>query len=126
MATLEVLRKMGLGISVDDFGTGHSSLSYLKRLPIDKFKIDRSFVKELPGSASDTAIVQAVVQMAHALGLHVVAEGVETEEQRALLQRLGCDHAQGYLFSRPLPADRLAASLLPDGEEGEPEAAVPA
>lgn len=129
MASLDVVRKMGLGIAVDDFGTGHSSLSYLKRLPIDKFKIDRSFVKELPGSASDTAIVQAVVQMAHALGLHVVAEGVETEEQRALLQRLGCDHAQGYLFSRPVTAERLAALLQAGSEEmgdGEPVCALQA
>lgn len=130
MAALDVVRKMGLSISVDDFGTGHSSLSYLKRLPIDRFKIDRSFVRELPGSTSDAAIVQAVVQMAHALGLGVVAEGVETEEQRALLQQLGCDHAQGYLFSRPVSAERLAALLGATGQGaakgGMPLNALPA
>lgn len=109
-ANLEVLgavRRRGMTVAIDDFGTGLSSLSYLKRLPIDKFKIDRSFVRELPHQAGDVAIVTAVVSMARALGLDVVAEGVETDAQRELLTRVGCAHAQGYLFGRPVPAEAL-------------------
>ncbi|MED5618855.1 putative bifunctional diguanylate cyclase/phosphodiesterase [Ideonella sp. BN130291] len=105
--TLTALRDMGVRIAIDDFGTGLSSLAYLKRLPIDKFKVDRSFVRELPEAAGDAAIVTAVVSMAHALGLQVVAEGVETPAQREFLARLGCNHAQGFLFGKPAPADQL-------------------
>lgn len=112
---LSSLRERGMAVAVDDFGTGLSSLAYLKRLPIDKFKIDRSFVKELPHEAGDAAIVTAVVSMARALGLQVVAEGVENEAQRELLTRLGCDHGQGYLFSRPVPAAQLQALLPKSG-----------
>jgi diguanylate cyclase len=108
---LSALRECGMAIAVDDFGTGLSSLAYLKRLPIDKFKIDRSFVKELPHQGDDVAIVTAVISMASALGLQVVAEGVETDAQRELLTRLGCDHGQGYFFSRPVPAAQLQAML---------------
>lgn len=111
LEVLGALRSRGMTIAVDDFGTGQSSLAYLKRLPIDKFKIDRSFVRELPHEAGDVAIVTAVVSMARALGLQVVAEGVESEAQRDLLRRLGCDHAQGFLFSRPVPADKLQRML---------------
>ncbi len=110
--TLSALRDKGMRIAVDDFGTGLSSLAYLKRLPIDKFKIDRSFVHELPDAAGDVAIVTAIISMARALGLHVIAEGVETEAQRELLTRLGCEYAQGFLFSRPVPPERLTELLM--------------
>ena len=102
---LDRLRKMGVGISIDDFGTGYSSLSYLKRLPADTIKVDKSFVKGLGEDVGDTVIVRMVVEVAHTLGMEVVAEGVETEEQAALLAELGCDLAQGYLFSKPLPPE---------------------
>jgi diguanylate cyclase (GGDEF)-like protein len=104
---LERLREMGVGISIDDFGTGYSSLSYLKRLPADALKIDRSFVAGLGEDAEDTAIVGMVVNLAHTLGMEVVAEGVETTEQAALLKEMGCDLAQGFLFSKPLPPEEV-------------------
>lgn len=114
LRTLGELRDLGVGIAIDDFGTGLSSLAYLKRLPITKLKIDRSFVRDLPSDRSDTAIISAAVSMARALGLRVVAEGVETEQQRAAVCALGCDLAQGYLYARPLPVEEFelwAASL---------------
>jgi diguanylate cyclase (GGDEF)-like protein len=104
---LSSLRELGMQISIDDFGTGLSSLAYLKRLPIDKLKIDRSFIKDLPDSAEDVAIVSAILSMASALGLQVVAEGIETEPQRRLLSQLGGDHGQGYLFSRPVAHEQI-------------------
>jgi EAL domain-containing protein (putative c-di-GMP-specific phosphodiesterase class I) len=101
---------LGVGAALDDFGTGYSSLSYLTRFKIDELKIDRSFVRTLaPGR--DAPIVAAIVSMAHALGLLVVAEGIETQEQAAEARRLGCDRGQGYFLSRPLESDAVAALL---------------
>lgn len=100
---LQELKGLGVGLGIDDFGTGYSSMAYLKRFPLDVLKIDRSFVNSLGSSAEDRAIVSATITLAHALGLRVVAEGIETEEQLTELQRLGCDVAQGFFFSRPVP-----------------------
>jgi diguanylate cyclase (GGDEF)-like protein len=105
---LDRVRQMGIAISLDDFGTGYSSLSYLKRLPIDTLKIDRAFVRDVLSCTADQAIAAAIVDLAHALGLHVVAEGIETDDQLAFMRRLGCDGAQGYLIGRPMPADACA------------------
>jgi diguanylate cyclase (GGDEF)-like protein len=110
-AALDRLRALGLRISLDDFGSGYSSLSYLKRLPTDILKIDRSFTKGLGLEVEDTAIVQTVVELAHILGMEVVAEGVETEEQETLLRKMGCDFGQGYHFSRPLPPEAASEFL---------------
>jgi diguanylate cyclase (GGDEF)-like protein len=104
---LKALRGMQIGVSIDDFGTGFSSLSYLKYLPIGKVKIDRSFIHELSTSEHDTAIVQGIISMAHHLGLEVVAEGIETREQYQKLKQYGCDFFQGFLLARPMPLDRL-------------------
>jgi diguanylate cyclase len=101
---LESLSRLGVLVSVDDFGTGYSSMSYLRRFPIDKLKIDQTFVKEMTTHAEDASIVRAMVSLAHSLNLKVVAEGVETAEQLALLQQFGCDQYQGFHFSAPLPA----------------------
>jgi diguanylate cyclase len=111
---LQQLRELGVGISVDDFGTGYSSLSYLRRFPVTSVKIDRTFVDSL-GSPDDDAMVAGIVNLAHTLGLKVVAEGVETELQLATLTEIGCDYAQGYLFSRPAPADALTPLLRSNG-----------
>ena len=102
---VERLHGLGLPLAVDDFGTGYSSLAYLKHLRPSKIKIDRSFVTDLPGDEDDRVLVQAIVQLAQALGIRVVAEGVETEAQRSFLHRIGCGTLQGYLISRPQPAD---------------------
>ena len=106
--TLASLRLMGIKVAIDDFGTGLSSLAYLKRLPIDKLKIDRSFVNDLTAGNEDTAIVAAIVSLARALNLEVVAEGIETSRQLELLQDLGAQHGQGYLFSKAVAADAIS------------------
>ncbi|MFI4890088.1 MAG: putative bifunctional diguanylate cyclase/phosphodiesterase [Steroidobacterales bacterium] len=109
--TLERLSEMGVLISVDDFGTGYSSMGYLRRLPIDKLKIDRSFINEITARADDASIVQAIVSLAHSLNLKVIAEGVETTAQLDFLKSIGCDQYQGYHFSQPLPAREFAALM---------------
>jgi diguanylate cyclase (GGDEF)-like protein len=108
---LERLSRMGVIVSVDDFGTGHSSISYLRRFPIDKLKIDRGFIANVMTSADDAAIVQAIISLAHSLRLKVVAEGVETLEQAEFLRRHGCDEFQGYYFCRPIQAGALLELL---------------
>lgn len=112
IATLTELRRLGVSIVIDDFGTGYSSLGYLKDLPIDGLKVDKSFVDELHTDPRQVAMVGAVVAMATALGLNVVAEGVETIEQAEQLAALGCSEVQGYYFARPQPADDLLAALV--------------
>src|SRR6185312_10086268 len=113
-AALKVLRSLGISIAIDDFGTGYSSLSYLRRLPIDKLKIDRSFVRDLPTSTTDESIVRAIVSLAHSVGLQVVAEGVETAEQLERIRALDCDQWQGYHCCQPQPAAELTERLAGD------------
>ncbi len=108
---LQELSEAGFGISVDDFGTGYSSLNYLRRFPLSKVKIDRSFITDFTHAQNDAAIVSAIIAMSHSLGLRVVAEGVETEEQLRFLQDLQCDEIQGYLISKPMPRDKATDML---------------
>jgi diguanylate cyclase len=108
-AQLDELRRLGVEISIDDFGTGYSSMNYIKHFPLDELKIDRSFVMGLPEEKTDLAIVRAMVVLGHSLGMRVVAEGIETAEQLAVLSSLGIDQYQGYLFGRPLPPTDFAA-----------------
>ncbi len=109
--TLHELKAAGIQITLDDFGTGYSSLNYLRRLPLDAMKIDMSFVKNIPTSPSDAVLVKTIIAMAHNLDLKVIAEGVENEQQLAFLLDHGCDEMQGYLFSRPVPAEEFPAFL---------------
>jgi len=114
-SVLDGLAASGFRLSIDDFGTGYSSLAYLKNLPVHEVKIDRALVSGIAASDPDRTIVSSTIEMAHSLGLAVVAEGVETPEQQALLRTLGCDYAQGFLYARPLPAAKLEASLAHSG-----------
>jgi len=116
--TLGRLKAMGVRIAIDDFGTGYTSLSHLKELPIDRLKIDRSFVKDLPHDRGSAAIAHAIIQMARSLGLRTVAEGVETVSQRDWVRDQGCDEIQGYLEALPMSADECEAWLRQRGAPG--------
>ena len=113
---LHQLRELGVRIAMDDFGTGYSSLSYLQRFPFDKIKIDRCFIKDVAEPDGSACIVQAIVNIASARHMTTTAEGVETEEQRDALRKLGCTEMQGYLFSKPLSAADIKSILTPDRE----------
>jgi EAL domain-containing protein (putative c-di-GMP-specific phosphodiesterase class I) len=104
---MHTLKEMGVRFSMDDFGTGFSSLSYLTRLPFDQLKIDKSFVQNISVKHSDMTIIKTIIGMVHNLGLEVIAEGVETEEQRAFLEQNSCLLCQGYLFSKPVPIEQF-------------------
>jgi EAL domain-containing protein (putative c-di-GMP-specific phosphodiesterase class I) len=111
VGTLNALKEMGVHIAIDDFGIGYSSLSQLKRFPIDSLKIDRSFICNVTSSKDDLAIVVAIIAMARSLGLKIIAEGVETAEQMAVICEQGCHEMQGYHFSRPVPAMKFIEFL---------------
>ncbi len=111
IAKMTELKSHGLRFSLDDFGTGYSSLAYLRRLPLDQLKIDQAFVQDILEDASCGAIAQSIISLSRAMGLSLIAEGVETEEQRDYLEGLGCSAFQGFLFSPPLPVDRFDALL---------------
>ncbi len=111
VSTLQALKAMGVQLAVDDFGTGYSSLSYLKRFPIDALKLDQSFIHQITADPNESAIISAVISMGKGLKQRVIAEGVETREQRDFLQNQGCGEGQGYSFSRPLPAKHCAKLL---------------
>jgi EAL domain-containing protein (putative c-di-GMP-specific phosphodiesterase class I) len=126
VAVLKEFKRRGIRISIDDFGTGYSSLSFLKRFPIDSLKIDRSFIFNLTSSIDDSAIVTAIIAMAHSLNLNIIAEGVETAGQLTFLSERGCHEMQGYLFSKPVAAGEMAKLMLSDqkGAEEETQAAA--
>ena len=110
LSVLEELDRLGVSIALDDFGSGYSSLSYLRKFPLDKVKIDRSFITDLDHQGEQIAIIQGVVSIVRALGMNLTAEGVETESQYEVLRALGCDDAQGYLFGKPMPFEEIAAT----------------
>jgi EAL domain-containing protein (putative c-di-GMP-specific phosphodiesterase class I) len=112
VTTLLELQRIGVKVSIDDFGIGYSSLNYLKRLPIDKLKIDQSFICECPHDINSNNLVRTIILMAHLLKMKVIAEGVETEEQVSFLLSQGCKEAQGYLFSKPLPVSEFEMNFM--------------
>lgn len=112
--TLEALHHLGALIALDDFGTGHASLSHLKRFPVSRLKIDQSFVREIQSSAEDSIIIRAIINLAHNLGMQVVAEGIETQDQYELLHKLGCDFAQGYYLGHPVPPEEALSFCPPE------------
>jgi EAL domain-containing protein (putative c-di-GMP-specific phosphodiesterase class I) len=114
--SIERLRDLQVRLALDDFGTGYSSLAYLRRIAFDKLKIDRSFVTDLPGEGAGLPIVHAIVSLAKALGMTVIAEGVENEAQQRCLVDLGCDECQGYLFGQAIPVEAATALVRPIGE----------
>ena len=120
---LQNLRQLGVKLSIDDFGTGYSSLAYLKQLRVDRLKIDRSFIRDIPGNSDSTAIVKTIIQLAQNLDLAVTAEGVESEAQLGILEDLGCDEAQGYLISRPIDAAAFAQLFISRHETEDPPGA---
>lgn len=125
IAKMTALKSRGVGFSLDDFGTGYSSLSYLKRLPLDQLKIDQSFVRDVSNDPNDAAIIRTIIALGQSLGLAVIAEGVETEDERSFLAHSGCHMYQGYLFSRPLPIEQFEALLARQpGSTDWPDAAV--
>ncbi|MDX1654865.1 MAG: GGDEF domain-containing phosphodiesterase, partial [Candidatus Competibacteraceae bacterium] len=124
LTTLEAFKATGINLAIDDFGTGYSSFYYLRRLPVDRLKIDRSFIQDIAADPGDTAIIRAIIALAHNLKLKVTAEGVETQAQLAFLQTRACDEAQGWLFSQALPAEQLT-DLLRNRVLGLPGADYP-
>ncbi len=116
MSALQGIKDMGVEVSIGHFGTGHSSLSYLRSFPVGQLKIDRSFVKDVPNNADNAAIVASFIPMTHSLGLTVVADGVESNEQLEFLKDRGCDEYQGELLSKPVQASDLLSKVMGDGE----------
>ena len=113
---LAKIKQLGISVAIDDFGSGYSSLNYLKRLPVDVLKIDRSFVQDIESDSRNSAIVAGIIALAQALDMHTVAEGVETEEQRSILKELGCSGFQGYLVAKPQPAEQFEQQFLRNTE----------
>jgi len=111
IAVLEQLNSLGIMIAVDDFGTGYSSLSYLKHLPISELKIDKSFIADIPENEDDMAIVESIIAISRTLKLDLIAEGVETQEQKEFLLSKGCEKIQGYLYARPMPPEEVSKLL---------------
>nr|WP_255659343.1 EAL domain-containing protein [Methylophilus sp. Leaf408] len=107
-----MVREAGIEVAIDDFGTGYSSLAYIKRIDVDYLKIDRTFITNIAAESTDFPLVEAIIMMAHQLGLKVIAEGVETEAQLELLNSMGCDFIQGYFYSKPLPQAVFETWLL--------------
>jgi EAL domain-containing protein (putative c-di-GMP-specific phosphodiesterase class I) len=119
--TLHAIKALGVQLSIDDFGTGYSSLTYLKRFPIDKLKVDQSFVRDMLDDPADLAIVRATIALGHELGLKLVGEGVETQGQAAILTELGCEELQGYFFAKPLNAEALIAWVQQQAQDQQVE-----